>query len=96
MGFWRLDCGRAAFGGLDWESQISVVWWRFLGIFGYVFWVHGYAAVWYGGLRRHVHGFLAWFAAGRSVCSWVCVNFDLIFFFFVGHLLDSEFAIGLI
>ena len=26
-----------------------------------------------------------------------CVNFDLIFFFFfVGHLLDSDFAIGLI
>ena len=21
-----------------------------------------------------------WFAAARSVCSWVCVNFDLIFF----------------
>ena len=65
-----------------------------LGIFGYVFWVHGYAAAWYGGLRRRVHGFSVWFVAARSVCSWVCVNFDLIFF--VGHLLDSEFAIGLI
>ena len=64
-------------------------------IFGYVFWVYGYAAVWYGGLRRRVHGFPVWFAAARSVCSWVCVNFDLIFFF-VGHLVDSEFAIGLI
>ena len=35
------------------------------------------------------------FAAARSICSWVCVNFDLIFFF-VGHLVDLEFAIGLI
>ena len=35
-----------------------------------------------------------WFAAARSICSWVCVNFDLIFFF-VGHLVDLEFAIGL-
>ena len=31
-------------------SQIGVVWWRFLGFFGYVFWVHGYAAALYGGL----------------------------------------------
>ena len=46
------------------------------------------------GLQRRVYGFPVWFAAARSVCSWVCVNFDLIFF--VGHLLDSEFAIGLI
>ena len=61
-------------------SQIGVVWWRFLGIFGYVFWVHGYDAAWYGGLRRRVHGFPVWFAAARSVCNWVCVNFDLIFF----------------
>ena len=61
-------------------SQIGVVWWRFLGIFGYVFWVYGYAIAWYGGLQRRVHGFPVWFAAARSVCSWVCVNFDLIFF----------------
>ena len=75
-----------------------MVWWRFLGIFGYVFWVHGYAAVWYGGLRWRVHGFLVWFAVARLVCSWVCVNFDFIFFFFFFwcHLLDLEFAIGLI
>ena len=65
-------------------SQISVVWWRFLGTFS------GFM-----GMRWCVHGFLAWFVATRSVCSWVCVNFDLIFFF-VGHLVDSEFAIGLI
>ena len=25
-----------------------------------------------------------------------CVNFDLFFFFFFGHLLDSDFAISLI
>ena len=25
-----------------------------------------------------------------------CVNFDLFFFFFLCHLLDSDFAIGLI
>ena len=49
-------------------------------IFGYVLWVHGYAALWYGGLRRRVHGFPEWFAATRSVCNWVFVNFDLIFF----------------
>ena len=61
-------------------SQIGVVWWRFLGFFGYVFWVHGYAAALYGGLQRRVHGFPVWFAAARLVCSWVCVNFDLIFF----------------
>ena len=61
-------------------SQIGVPWWRFLGIFGYVLWVHGYAALWYGGLRRRVHGFPEWFAATRSVCNWVFVNFDLIFF----------------
>ena len=39
------------------------------GIFGYVFWVHGYVVAWYGGLWRCVHGFLAWFVAARSVCS---------------------------
>ena len=61
-------------------SQIGVVWWRFRGFFGYVFWVHGYAAAWYGGLQWRVHGFPVWFAAARLVCSWVCVNFDLIFF----------------
>ena len=49
----------------------------------YVFWVHGYAAAWYGGLRRRVHRFPVWFAAARSVCSWVYVNFDLIFFLWV-------------
>ena len=78
-------------------SQIGVVWRRFLGIFGYVLWVHGYVATWYGGLRQRVHRFSVWFAATRSVYSWVCVNFDFFFFFFfVGHLVDSEFAISLI
>ena len=40
----------------------------------------------------------AWQMWVMAEVGFFCVNFDLIFFFFffVGHLLDSDFAIGLI
>ena len=91
VGYYGVGCGFGMEVRLGKSDRCGTV-----AIFGYVFWVHGYAAGWYGGLWRCVYGFPAWFVAARSVCSWVCVNFDFIFFFFVGHLLDSEFAIGLI
>ena len=62
--------------------------------YGGDFWVFLGTFSGFMGMRWHVHRFPAWFAAARSVCSWVCVNFDM--FFFWGHLLDSKFAIGLI
>ena len=92
VGYYGVGCGLGMEVRLRKSDRCGMV-----AIFGYVFWVHGYAAGWYGGLRRCVHGFPAWFAAARLICSWVCVNFDLIFFFFfLCHLLDLEFAIGLI
>ena len=75
VGYYGVGCGFGMEVRLRKSDRCGMV-----AIFGYVFWVHGYAAGWYGGLRRCVHGFPAWFAAARLICSWVCVNFDLIFF----------------
>ena len=59
-----------------------------------------FVAAWQRWMRRAKDG------CGKSGCGMVdigygkggfCVNFDFIFiFFFVGHLLDLDFAIGLI
>ena len=64
VGYSGVGCGSGVevrLGKLDRRGMVAIS--------GYVFWVHGYAAVWYGGLRWRVHGFPAWFVATRSICS---------------------------
>ena len=67
VGYYGVGCGFGMEVRLGKSDRCGTV-----AIFGYVFWVHGYAAGWYGGLWRCVYGFPTWFVAARSVCSWVC------------------------